>query len=93
MKTILTVGRAISVGAVIYFYSRATSLYRLVRECLDHVDDASAFEYCKGYPDSIQFQLIGMTISFFVILVINQRIGASTTSKPDRTSGQLPGEG
>lgn len=90
MKSILVVGRAISVGAVIYFYSRASSLYRLVRECLEHVDDASAFEYCNGYPDSIQFQLLGMTISFFMILVINHRIGASTTREPDRTSGQLP---
>jgi len=80
--TVLPVGRAISVGALVYFYSKALSLYRLVRECLDHVDDISAFEYCKGYPDSIQFQLIGMTISFFMILLINHRMGTSSTNLP-----------
>lgn len=83
----LLVGRALCVGALVYFYSRASFLYRLVRECLDHVDDAPAFEYCKGYPDSIQLQLIGMTISFFMILLISHRMGASSTSRPGRTSG------
>lgn len=62
--------RAISVGALVYFYSRASSLYRLVRECLDHVEDNAAFEVCKRYPDSIQFELIGMTVAFFAILVV-----------------------
>lgn len=83
----LPVGRALCVGAVVYFYSRASSLYRLVRECLDQVDDTPAFEYCKGYPDSIQFQLIGMTIAFFMLLLINHRMGASNTNRPGRTSG------
>ena len=84
--------RIISVGAMIYFYSRASSLYRLVRECLDHVDDTPSFEYCKGYPESIQFHLIGMTISFFVILFVSQRTDSSPTDKALRASESLPGD-
>ncbi|OBU61662.1 hypothetical protein A9K56_10250 [Stenotrophomonas maltophilia] len=70
VKIFLLTARATSVGALVYFYSRASSLYRLVRECLDHVGDVPAFEACKRHPDSIQFELIGMTVAFFAILAL-----------------------
>lgn len=39
VKILILTARATSVGALVYFYSRASSLYRLVRECFDHVED------------------------------------------------------
>lgn len=80
-KMVLSVGHAASVGAMVYFCNKASSLYQRVRECLDHVDDTSAFEYCKGYPDSIEFHLIGMVVSFLMILVISHYKEAFTVNR------------
>lgn len=61
--------KVLSVVLVVHFQSKASSIYKQLRQCVSESGDLKMAELCQNYPESIDFQLNMMLGSFIATLL------------------------
>ncbi len=61
--------KVLSVVLVVHFQSKASSIYKQLRQCVSESADSKMAELCQNYPESIDFYLNMMLGTFIATLL------------------------